>query len=154
LCGPVSTAAAREKNGQQAIGRSKGGLSTKIHASVDVLSHPLGVHLSAGQASDLEGADVLRPRLHAPILMADKGDDADERVIEPLTEGSTQAVIPPRSHRHTLRTYDRVLHQARHWLEDFFATLKPRRCLATRSDKPARNFLAALHLTASVICLI
>jgi transposase len=50
--------------------------------------------------------------------------------------------------------YDRALHKARHLIEHFFAQLKPFRCLATRSDKTARNFLAALHLAASVICLI
>lgn len=91
---------------------------------------------------------MLRPRLHAPILIADKGDDADVRVIEPLTARGTQAVIPPRYHRHTLRTYDRVLHQARHLIEHFFAQLKPFRCIAIRSDKTARNFLAALHLAS------
>lgn len=79
-------------------------MSTKIHATVDALGHLLGVHLSAGQASDLGGADVLLPRRHAPLLMADKGDDADARVIEPLTARGTQAVLPPRSHRPTLRT--------------------------------------------------
>jgi transposase len=129
-------------------------LSTKIHATVDALGNPLGVHLSAGQASDLEGADVLLPQLHAPILIADKGYDADARVIEPLTARGTQAVIPPRCNRHTLRTYDRTLYTARHVIENFFAKLKQFRCIATRYDKTARNFLAALHLTASVIWLI
>ncbi|WHZ15758.1 MAG: Mobile element protein [Nitrospira sp.] len=148
------SAGARKKNGPQAIGRSKGGLSTKIHATVDALGNPLGVHLSAGQASDLEGADVLLPQIHAPILIADKGYDADARVVKPLTEGGIQAVIPPRSNRHTRRTYDRALYKARHLIENFFAKLKPFRCLATRYDKTARNFLAALHLAASVIWLI
>ena len=129
-------------------------MSTKIHATVDALGNPLGAHLSAGQASDLEGADVLLPQIHAPILIADKGYDADARVIDLLTEGGKQAVIPPRSNRHTLRTYDRALYKARHLIENFFAKLKQFRCLATRYDKTARNFLAARHLAASVIWLI
>ena len=121
---------------------------------MDALGNPLGVHLSSGQASDLEGADVLLPQRHAPILMADKGYDADERVVELLTARGTQAVIPPRSNRHTLRTYDRVVYKARYLIENFFAKLKQFRCIATRYDKTARNFLAALHLAASVIWLI
>jgi IS5 family transposase len=68
----------------EAIGRSKGGLSTKIHALVDALGNPIGFHLTAGQACDLDGADVLLHELAADTLLADKGYDADERVIERL----------------------------------------------------------------------
>jgi transposase len=66
------------------IGRSKGGLSTKIHALVDALGNPLDFILTPGQAHDLEGADALLPDMAAETLLADKAFDADERVIEPL----------------------------------------------------------------------
>ena len=68
----------------QAIGRSKGWLSTKIHAMVDSLGNPLAFLLTAGQAHDLEGADALLPQMQADTLLADKAFDADLRVIEPL----------------------------------------------------------------------
>lgn len=68
----------------QAIGRSKGGLSTKIHAMVDALGNPVSFFLTPGQAHDLDGADALLPQMNANILLADKAFDADKRVIEPL----------------------------------------------------------------------
>ena len=55
----TSTALAREKNGEQAIGRSRGGLTTKIHALVDALGNPVQVILTPGQAHDLTGAQML-----------------------------------------------------------------------------------------------
>ena len=66
------------------IGRSKGGLSTKIHALVDALGNPPEFILTPGQAHDLEGADALLPDIAAEVLLADKAFDADQRVIEPL----------------------------------------------------------------------
>jgi len=129
-------------------------LSTKIHALVDALGNPVGFHLTGGQACDLEGADVLLPGLAADTLLADKGFDADKRVLEPLANAGKTAVIPPRQNRKQQREYDKELYKARHLIENFFAKLKLYRCIATRYDKTARNFLAAVHIAASVIWLI
>ena len=63
----------------EAIGRSKGGLSTKIHATTDALGNPLSLQLTPGQACDLDGADQLLPDLVAKTLLADKAYDADDR---------------------------------------------------------------------------
>ena len=62
-------------------------------------------------------------------------------------------VIPPKSNRRSPRTYDRDLYKARHLIENFFARLKQFRAIATRYDKTARNFLAAVHLAAAVVWL-
>ncbi len=137
----------------QAIGRSRGGLSTKIHALVDALGNPIGFHLTGGQAHDLVGADHLLPGMQADTLIADKGFDADQRVIEPLQAAGKTAVIPPRAHRHLPRDFDRDLYKARHLIENFFAKLKQFRAIATRYDKTARNFLAAIHLASTAIWL-
>ncbi len=60
-----------KKDGEdQAIGRSKGGLSTKIHATVDALGNLTGFHLTPGQAHDLEGAEALLPGLQADMVLA------------------------------------------------------------------------------------
>jgi transposase len=128
-------------------------LSTKIHAVVDALVHPIRFHLTPGQASDLEGADQLLPDLVAETVLADKGYDADERVIEPLQAKGKTAVIPPRRNRKQPRDYDKELYKARHLIENFFAKLKQYRAIATRYDKRARNFLGAIYLAASVIWL-
>ena len=142
-----------KKDEDQAIGRSKGGLSTKIHALVDALGNPLAFLLTPGQRHDLVGADALLPQMTADLLLADKAYDADERVIRPLAEAGKTAVIPPRQNRTAQRDFDKDLYQARHLIENFFCKLKQFRAIATRYDKTARNFLAAVHLTAATIWL-
>lgn len=138
---------------KQAIGRSRGGLSTKIHATVDALGNPTGFHLTPGQAHDLEGADVLLKDTATAAILADKAYDAQARVIEPLLETGKTIVIAPRSTRVEPRDYDRHVYQARHLIENFFARLKQYRCIGTRFDKTARNFLGAIHLAAAVAWL-
>ena len=86
-------------------------------------------------------------------MIADKGFDADERVIEPLEQAGKTAVIPPRSNRKNPRAYDRDLYAARHLIENFFCKLKQSRAIATRYDKTACNFLAAIHLAAAIVWL-
>jgi transposase len=129
-------------------------LSTKIHTTVDALGNPTGFHLTEGQACELDGADVLLPRLKAKIVIADKGFDADKRVLEPLKQAGKQTVIPPKANRKVQRQYDKELYKARHLIENFFAKLKLFRAIATRYDKTAKNFLAAIHLAATTIWLI
>jgi transposase len=126
----------------EAIGRSRGGLRTKIHALVDALGNPTGFALSPGQAHDLEGADALLPDLAADALIADRAFDAEERVLRPLRQAGKAAVIPPKANRKETRDYDRHLYQARHLIESFFAKLKQYRAIATRYDKRAIHFWA------------
>ena len=128
-------------------------MSTKIHATVDALGNPTGFLLTPGQACDWEGADALLPTLAAPSVIADKGYDADQRVLQPLEQASKTVVIPPRANRKTKRSYDKDLYQARHLIENFFCKLKQFRAIATRYDKTARNFLAAVYLAAATIWL-
>ena len=135
------------------IGLSRGGWSTKIHATVDALGNPTNFYLTAGQVADVVGADVLISELNAPVMLADKGYDADERVLEPLVAAGKTAVIPPKKNRKHHRDYDKHLYKARHLIENFFCKLKQYRAIATRYDKTARNFMAGIHLAASIIWL-
>ena len=67
----------RKKNqGEQALGRSRGGLSTKIHTLVAALGNP--------KQFILTGADAFIPQLQSDMLLADKSYDAEERVVDPL----------------------------------------------------------------------
>ncbi len=120
---------------------------------MDALGNPIGFALTGGQAHDLAGADALLPELEAETLIADKAFDAEERVIKPLAAAGKTAVIPPRQNRRAPRAYDRDLYKARHLIENFFAKLKQFRAIATRYDKTAQNFLAAIHLAATAIWL-
>jgi transposase len=128
-------------------------LSTKIHAVVDALGNPISFHLTPGQACDLDGSDVLLPNLVADTVLADKGYDADARVIEVLEAQGKTAVIPSKRNRTVMRDYDKDLYKARHLVENFFAKLKQYRAIATRYDKRKVNFLGAIYLVATVIWL-
>lgn len=109
--------------------------------------------LTPGQAHDLNGADGLLPNLRAQALLADKAYGADERVILPLKTAGIAVVIPPKSNHIIKRDYDKDLYKARHLIENFFCKLKQYRAIATRYDKTARNFLAAVYLASTVISL-
>jgi transposase len=89
--------------------------------------------------------------LSAGAVIADKAYDADDRVVQPLKQAGIEAVIPPRSKRRT--DYDRELYKARHLIENFFCKLKHFRAIATRYDKLARNFQAAIQFAATLIWL-
>lgn len=117
------------------------------------MGNPLQFLLTPGQAHDLEGADALLPGMAADTLLADKAFDADERVIEPLRARGKSAVIPPKSNRKIKRDFDKEAYKARHLIENFFCKLKQYRAIATRYDKTARNFLAAIQLAAAIIWL-
>ena len=93
-------------------------------------------------------------KMAAAVLIADKAYETDDRVLKPLAGSGKSAVIPPRQNRTAPRQFDEALYQTRHLIENFFCKLKQFRGIATRYDKTARNFLAALHLAAATIWLI
>ena len=88
--------------------------------------------------------------MKADTLLADKAFDADLRVIEPLIAAGKTVVIPQKSTRKTPRPFDKEIYKARHLIENFYCWLKQFRAIATRYDKTARNFLAAIHLAAAI----
>ena len=138
--------------GHQEIGRSRGGLTTKLHVAVDALGNPLRVILSAGQIADIDCAAQTIAHLPAQAVIADKGYDADHFVA--LIEMSrAQAVIPPRSNRLTQRSFDHHLYRDRNLIERFFARIKQFRRIATRYDKLAKSFLSFVHLACAFIWL-
>lgn len=120
---------------------------------VDALGNPIAFFLTPGQAHDLRGADALLPQMNADTLLADKAFDVDQRVIEPLEAAGKTCVIPQKSSRKKLRRFDKELYKARHLIENFYCSLKRFRAIATRYDKTATNFLAAIHLAAAIAWL-
>ncbi len=117
------------------------------------MGNPTGFVLTPGQACDLDGSDILLPVVTARTIIADKGYDADARVITPLEQAGKTIVIPPKRNRKIQRDYDKDLYKSRHLIENFFCKLKQFRAIATRYDKTARNFLAAIYLAASIVWL-
>ena len=101
----------------------------------------------------MQGADTLLPETEANYLIADKAYDTQERGLDVLGAKGIEAVIPPKTTRLTPRSHDTERYKDRHLIEIFFLKLKQFRANTTRYDKTARNFLAAIHLAASVILL-
>ena len=87
---------AKKNGGQQApaLGRSRGGFSTKIHIAVDGLGNPLRFMLTAGQCHDSPQAQALIEGYAAQVRLADKGYD-EAKLIEAVEAKGRQAVIPP-----------------------------------------------------------
>lgn len=145
---------ARQKNDQkeQAIGKSRGGLSTKIHAASDALGNPVRFKLTEGQASEFGQADALIEGFQADYILADKGYDSDRFVSVVHGSGATP-VIPSRKHRKVRRKFDKTLYKERNLVERLFQKLKNYRRIATRYERLARNYQAMLYLVSSVIWL-
>ena len=101
--------------------------------------------MTPGQVHDLEGADLLLPRIQSEIVIADKAFNAEDRVIFSLRKMGKGTVIPSKNNAKNRRDYDKHLYKARHLIENFFAKLKQYRGIATRYDKTARNFLSAVY---------
>ena len=108
--------------------------------------------LTPGQTHDITQAASLLKGLAAEQVIADKGYDGDQ-VLQMIHDQGGQAVIPPKRNRKVQRPYDQQLYRERNHIERLFARLKQCRRIATRYDKTARNFLAFLHLAATMILL-
>jgi transposase len=93
--------------------------------------------------------DVLLPDVDAKIVPADKGYDADVRVLELLARAGKERSSRPNVRA---RTYDKHLNEARYLIENFFVKLKQFRAIATRHEKTAHNFLAASSLNRHCTC--
>jgi putative transposase len=108
--------------------------------------------LTPGQASDFGQAEPLIEDIDFKALLADKAYDADH-LIDTLARRRITPVIPPKANRTVKRACDFALYAERNLVERFFNKLKHYRAIATRYDKLACNFLAGVHLAASVILL-
>ena len=132
------------------MGRSRGGLTTKIHTLSDAQGRPLRFILTAGQAHDITtAADLLADRNPAGVI-ADKAYDSNE-LRELIATAQAEAVIPSKSNRKTQIPHDAIAYKLRNRIERFFNKLKHFRHIATRYDRRAIYFLAALHLASAMI---
>jgi transposase len=127
-------------------------LSTKINAVVDENGLPLRIVLSAGQASDKAVVGALLDGLPAARVVADRGYDA-KAIIDLVRQKGGEAHIPTQRDRKLQRSVDPRLYRQRNLIERFFCKLKHFRRVATRFDKLARNFLAAVLLASTRIWL-
>ena len=137
---------------EQALGRSRGGFTTKIHAVCDALGNPIRFCFTAGQRHDSIPADLLLDGFTTQAVLADKAYDCDS-FIENLEKRNIVPVIPSRVNRKVQRTYDVHLYKERYKIECLFGFLKHYRRLFSRYDKLKSRFSAFLHFIASLIRL-
>jgi transposase len=138
----------------EALGRSKGGYTTKIHAITDALGNPLNFVLTGGQASDIGQADALLQLTPqgSKALLGDKGYDSDA-FIQAIQEKGMEPVIPSRSNRINPRHCDWFLYKERHLIECFFSKIKHYRRVFSRFEKLARNYMGFIRFVSALIWL-
>ena len=127
------------------MGRSRGGLTSKIHAVVDTNGLPVQLALSPGEAHDNRLCSVLLcALLPQTMLLADRGYDADW-IRELVRQQGASANIPPKRNRKAPICFSPHLYRARNLIERFFNKIKQCRRVATRYDKLAANYLAFVN---------
>jgi transposase len=145
---------AKKSGGQeaQALGRSRGGFSTKIHIAVDALGNPLRLLLTAGQRHDCGCAHDLIAGYEPQALIADRGYDTDA-LLETAAALGIEAVIPPKRRRLVQRAYDEHLYRERHLIECFINKIKQYRRVFSRFDKLSKNYLGFLSFVSALVWL-
>ena len=137
----------------QELGRSCGGLSSKIHAKVDALGMPLNFIISPGQAHEINYAyDLIHSTTSCDYLLADRGYDSDDFRLE-LNKQSITPVIPGKSNRLQPIEYDKHTYKERNVIERFFCKIKHFRRIATRYDKTSTMFAGALCVVSIILWL-
>ena len=133
------------------MGRSRGGLTTKIHALVDANGLPITLKLSEGQAHDgRSAANMLTNLANGQILLADRAYDSDALRANLAARGAW-ANVKPMPNRKNVPAFSRFLYRYRNLVERFFSKLKHFRAVATRYEKHDANYLALVKLAASRI---
>lgn len=134
----------------QAIGRSRGGRTTKIHALTDTACRPVAFLLTGGQVADCAAANRLLEQIAtADLVHGDKGYDTN--AVRGMIEAKGAAPnIPPKVNRRWKSCFSPYLYRSRNAIERMFNRLKDFRRIATRYDRLAVNFLAAVHIAAIV----
>ncbi len=135
----------------EAIGRSRGGRTSKIHALADDQGRPVAIAMTPGNVADITMAIPLLDAVARPKrLLADKAYDAD-RFRDWLRNRRIKAVIPSTASRRTPYPIDRKADRRQNVIERLFCKLKNWRRIATRYDRHAQNYLSGLALAALII---
>lgn len=133
------------------MGRSRGGLTTKIHAVVDAEDRPIAFELTAGQTHDSQMAlPMLSAMREGTIVLADKAYDTNALRAQ-ANERKAWANIPAKANRKDSFAFSAWVYRQRNLVERFFNKLKQLRGIATRYDKNPLNFLAAVKIVATRI---
>ena len=139
-----------QKGGKnQAIGISRGGRSTKIHALVDSKGRPLNFIVTGGQVHDSQVVEEVLDTSNPPLAVtADKAYDS-QKVRQQIMDQGALPIIPSRSNAAKKAYCPKRIYRRRHTIENYFCRITDWRCIATRYEL-ARNFLAAATLVGAL----
>lgn len=143
---------AQKGDSKQAIGRSKGGWTTKILALTDALGNLVRFQLLPGQPYDTIGVEPLIKDVKFDALLADKAFDANW-IIDDMNARGAKIVISQRPQRKAPLAIDEEIYKWRHLIENFFCKLKEFKGVAMRAEKTDRNFSAMIYACAVAIRL-
>ena len=144
-CAAGAPAAGQALPPNQALGRSRGGFSTKIHLLVNGLGKPLRALLTPGQAADSPQVPLLFDRFAPSVAILDKAYDTDAVLAFFESQGAIP-VIPPKANRVVQRDYDRPLYKERNRIERFIGKIKQFRRVFSRFDKLCSHLFALYPL--------
>ena len=133
------------------MGRSRGGLTTKLHAVVDANGNPITLKLTEGQAHDGRSADDMLDSVgKGQTLLADRAYDSDA-LRDTLAERGAKANIKPMPNRVNIPKFNKRLYRKRNLIERFFNKLKHFKAIATRYEKHDANYMALVKLASARI---
>ena len=136
---------------QECIGKTRGGLNTKVHAVCDgLLRLAAKLVITAGNVSDFPAAPQLHASLRNCVVVEDKGFDS-KAVRADLRSRGCEPCIPSRKNTRRPEPYNEYLYKARHCIENLFQKMKRFRRIATRYEKTSRMFIAMLLVSVSAI---
>jgi transposase len=149
---PGAPTRGRRKRGiqDQAIGKSRGGFSTKIHIAVDALGNALRLLYTAGQVHESTKAEALIDDLQAQNIIGDKAFDSD-RFRAHVAQRNMAAVIPSNASRSCAIPHDPDLYKERHLVECFINKIKHFRRVATRYDKTIASYASFVAVAACMV---
>lgn len=137
---------------EQGLGRSKGGLTSKIHVLADALGNGLKYIIGPGNENDIMKANSLIEGIQNAAILGDKGYDSDD-FRTTIKNQNCESVIPGRSNRIVPIEYDKDLYKGRHVIENFFAKIKNFRRVFSRFDKSLRNYLSFVAFAGAILWL-
>jgi transposase len=150
----VSAAGAKGGQENQALGRSRGGFSTKIHLKTDFDGLPLAFHLTGGEASDSRNFEILLdigPDITPRAVLGDKGYDAKANRQAARRRGICPAIPYRENAAAKPAFFPRILYKGRARIEQGVGKIKRFKRIALRCEKTAQNFAAFISLACTFI---
>lgn len=134
---------------RRGLGRSRGGLTTKLHAAVSEHGQLLRLIVTPGQSGDAPQAPALLQGLRVRYVLADAAYDSDA-IRTLIGKLKARVCIRPNPTRKRKKRYDRQRYKHRNVIERFFRRIKQCRRVATRYEKKAANFEGFVWLAAGI----